>query len=110
MINLLEDRVMVSHIPDAVNNGNPIKSDSQPNTKQSDDVMKHLADKALKQSDSICLSQCSKQLEALKASLQDLPEVNAARVLYFKNEIESGNYVINSSNIANKMLNLVETV
>ena len=60
--------------------------------------------------DSVNLSSTSKQLEALKASLKDLPEINEARVLYFKAEIQSGQYEIDSSKIAHGMLNSVEMV
>jgi negative regulator of flagellin synthesis FlgM len=64
--------------------------------------------------DSHCLfsqeNQTSNQLEALKALLRDEPEINNARVSYFKTEIELGKYQIQSKNIAQKMVLPVETV
>jgi negative regulator of flagellin synthesis FlgM len=79
--------------------------------------------------DTISISCTSKQLEALnlksavesatsgcdstalfrlKASLRDIPEINEARVLYFKAELQSGNYQINNDKIARNILNCVE--
>lgn len=58
--------------------------------------------------DRVDLSPTSQKLEELIASLNDEPEVNAARVLYFKAEIELGNYQIKSQQIAKKLLNQVE--
>ena len=55
--------------------------------------------------DSVSLSTTSKQIDAIKKSLHNLPEVNEARVLYFKAEIELGNYQVDSDSIAKKMLN-----
>lgn len=54
------------------------------------------------------LSSTSQQLDALIASLKDEPEVNVARVMYFKAEMELGNYQIDSQKIAKKLLNQVE--
>ena len=51
------------------------------------------------------ISDTSKQLEELKNSLKEISEINDARVLYFKTEIELGNYQINCDKIAEKMLN-----
>ena len=51
----------------------------------------------------------SQQLELLKASLQDIPEINKARVMYFKAEIASGNYEINNHIISRSLLCHVET-
>jgi negative regulator of flagellin synthesis FlgM len=54
--------------------------------------------------DSSTLDNTSKELNELKASLQDEPEINAARVMYFKQEIASGNYAINSDKLADLLL------
>lgn len=45
------------------------------------------------------------QLKILKNSLEDVSEVNEARVLYFKAEIQLGHYQIDNDQIAMKMLN-----
>jgi flagellar biosynthesis anti-sigma factor FlgM len=61
-------------------------------------------------SDKVNFSDASKQLETIKASFKDLPEVDAAKVAHFKAEIAAGNYAINSNAIAQKMMNNVELV
>lgn len=60
--------------------------------------------------ETINLSTTSKQLEAIKKSLQDIPEINEARVLYFKTEIELGNYAVDCNQIAMNMLGNTELV
>lgn len=108
MMNTLEDRIMVNPINDS-GKMKPIDSDSRLKAKQ--EMAKdepHDINPATSQ-DSVSLSGTSKQLEMLKASLRDVPEINAARVLYFKAEIESGKYQIDSSKIAKNMLNNTET-
>ncbi|MBI2785851.1 MAG: flagellar biosynthesis anti-sigma factor FlgM [Legionella longbeachae] len=50
-----------------------------------------------------------KQLEAIKNSLEDIPEINEARVLYLKSEIALGNYQIDSEKIAQRMFHLEPT-
>lgn len=85
----------------------PIESDNRLKSK-SLEINKILNDSVLSYDDNVSLSNTSKQLEAIKKSLQDVPEINEARVLYFKAEIELGNYQINSDKIAEKMLNNVE--
>lgn len=84
-------------------NSKPIDSELRPKTRQASEMNTDSTSK-----DSFSLSSTSLQLEALKASLKDAPEVNTARVLYFKAEIELGKYEINSKNIATKMSNQVE--
>lgn len=85
----------------------PIESDNRLKTKQLE-INKILAEGAASFDDSVSISNTSKQLESIKKSLQDVPEVNDARVLYFKAEIELGNYKIDSDKIAMNMLNNVE--
>jgi len=58
--------------------------------------------------DNLIANNMLNQLETLKESLKHIPEVNAARVLYFRAEILLGNYQINSDKIAMKMLNCIE--
>lgn len=58
--------------------------------------------------DNVNISSTSKELEALKASLMNEPEINAARVEYFKAEIEAGTYEVKSEHIARKMLSTLE--
>ncbi len=104
MLNMIEDICMFNSINDLVNI-RPINSDTHLKTK-----------KEVKVPDAGALSEnknithTSNHLEALKASLRDIPEINEARVLYFKAEIESGSYQIHSDNIAKSMLNNVEMV
>ncbi|CZG49064.1 TPA: flagellar biosynthesis anti-sigma factor FlgM [Legionella pneumophila] len=104
MINTIEDIHMVNQINDSANLRH-IDMDNRINTKQKEVKSPILENNS---ADSVNLSSTSKQLEALKASLKDLPEINEARVLYFKAEIESGQYQIDSSKIAHGMLNNVE--
>jgi negative regulator of flagellin synthesis FlgM len=107
MINVLEEKYMVNQINEATSL-KPIETDNRIKAKLQDNSKKMDSENNLSL-DSVCLSHTSKQLEALKASLRDTPEINAARVLYFKNEIETGNYQINSDSIADKILNELET-
>lgn len=86
----------------------PIESDNRLKSKQTE-INKILAEGATSFDDSVCISSTSKQLEAIKKTLQEIPEINEARVLYFKAEIELGNYKIDSDKIATKLLNSLET-
>ncbi|HAT2148025.1 TPA: flagellar biosynthesis anti-sigma factor FlgM [Legionella pneumophila] len=106
MINTIEDIHMVNQINDSANLRH-IDMDNRINAKHKEAKSPALENNS---ADSVNLSSTSKQLEALKASLKDLPEINEARVLYFKAEIQSGQYEIDSSKIAHGMLNSVEMV
>lgn len=106
MLNMIEDIFMVRPINEAAKS-KVLEADSRLKSKQ---ATKDLNVESIPFLDQVNLSSTSKQLEALKASLQDVPEINEARVLYFKNEIESGNYQINSDKIAKNMLNNLEMV
>ncbi len=106
MINTIEDIHMVNQINDSANLRH-IDMDNRINAKHKEAKSPVLENNS---ADSVNLSSTSKQLEALKASLKDLPEINEARVLYFKAEIQSGQYEIDSSKIAHGMLNSVEMV
>lgn len=86
-------------------NVKPMDSDLRTKTKQ----VKEASTEHPVSQDRFDLSSTSLQLEALIASLNEDPEVNAARVLYFKAEIELGNYQIKSQQIAKKLLNQFET-
>lgn len=87
----------------------PIESDHRLKSKQTE-LNKILTEGIASFDDSVSISTTSKQLEAIKKSLQDVPEVNEARVLYFKAEIQLGNYKVDSDKIAAKMLNDVEMI
>ncbi|HAT2065755.1 TPA: flagellar biosynthesis anti-sigma factor FlgM [Legionella pneumophila] len=106
MINTIEDIHMVNQINDSANLRH-IDMDNRINAKHKEVKSPVLENNSAA---SVNLSSTSKQLEALKASLKDLPEINEARVLYFKAEIQSGQYEIDSSKIAHGMLNSVEMV
>ncbi|ABQ56306.1 TPA: flagellar biosynthesis anti-sigma factor FlgM [Legionella pneumophila] len=106
MINTIEDIHMVNQINDSANLRH-IDMDNRINANHKEVKSPVLENNS---TDSVNLSSTSKQLEALKASLKDLPEINEARVLYFKAEIQSGQYEIDSSKIAHGMLNSVEMV
>lgn len=82
----------------------PIESDSRLKTKALE-INKILAAGTSLFDDSVSISNTSKQLEAIKKSLDTVPEVNEARVLYFKAEMQLGNYQIDSDKIAARMLN-----
>ncbi|KGP64145.1 flagellar biosynthesis anti-sigma factor FlgM [Legionella norrlandica] len=101
MINAIEETLMVSRINNSISVRNT-NSDCHLNTEQRE------AKNLIAAFDNATLSSTSKQLEALKASLQSLSEINEARILYFKAEIASGHYQIHSDKIAYKMLNQVE--
>jgi negative regulator of flagellin synthesis FlgM len=105
MLNVIEDFRMVNQINDSASMKH-IDSDSRLKAKQQES--KHFSTENTVSVDNVNLSDTSKQLEALKASLQDIPEINEARVLYFKAEINSGSYQINSNKIAMNMFNNVE--
>lgn len=94
---------MFNQISDS-NHVKPIDSDNRLKNKQLE-INKILSEDVTLFDDNVSISNTSKQLEAIKKSLQDVPEVNEARVLYFKAEIQLGNYKIDSDKIADKMLN-----
>jgi len=106
MLNTIKEQSMVSPVND-INKMKSIDSDRRLRTKTGEPETLHTTAPS---KESVNLSSESKQLEALKALLQDIPEINEARVRYFKAEIESGNYEIHSDKIARNMLNNVETV
>lgn len=102
MLNVIEDKFMVNQINDTAG----IKSiDSESRLKAKQQEAKEVETEHSPLTYKVSLSSTSKQLEALKASLQDVPEINEARVLYFKAELQSGNYQIHSDAIARNMLN-----
>lgn len=105
MLNALEDIFMVHQINDAANIKH-VEPDTRLKTKQNE--ASHTVSDNHALHDSVSLSTTSKQLEALKASLQDIPEINEARIAYFKAEIQLGNYKIHSDKIAMNLLNNAE--
>ncbi|CAM3040084.1 flagellar biosynthesis anti-sigma factor FlgM [Legionella worsleiensis] len=107
MLNVIEDINMVTHINDSANM-KPIETDNRLKSK-AQEAQKSMPENSNVPVDSVNISNASRQLEALKASIKNEPIVNEARVSYFKAEIESGNYAIDSSKIAERMLNTIET-
>ena len=101
MLNAIEDIIMVNKINDSVSL-KPIEIDSRLKTK-SQETKGPIVGNAPSSQDSVNFSDTSKQLEALKASFANAPEVDSVRVSHFKNEIASGNYQINSAQIAKNM-------
>lgn len=104
MSNVIEEHIMVSPINDL----NKMKAMDAEHRKVSSKEKESGIDKLSSLIDSVNLSTESKQLEALKASLRDIPEINEARVMYFKAEIEAGRYEVNSDKIAKHMVNNLE--
>ncbi len=104
MLNAIEDIFMVTKIHESadlqhIESHSPLKSKHI----ETDTPADYIAS-----INNIDFSDTSKQLEALKASLQDIPEINEARVLYFKAEIKAGTYQIQSQEIARNMLSGME--
>ncbi|MFT4059882.1 MAG: flagellar biosynthesis anti-sigma factor FlgM [Legionella sp.] len=94
---------MFNQISDS-NHIKPIDTDNRLQNKQLE-INKILSEGITSFDDSVSISNTSKQLEVIKKSLENIPEVNEARVLYFKAEIQLGNYKIDSDKIAAMMLN-----
>ena len=105
MSNVLEDIIMVNQINDS--SGMKAMDLNRLNTKDRQ-KKEPVAEQPAATSDNVNFSETSKQLEAVKSSLKDIPEVDASKVAHFKTQIASGNYQINSNAIANKILNNVE--
>lgn len=105
MLNVLKDISMVNPINDSahlkpIDTDGPLKPNQQVRAEQT--TNHHNS------SDNVRLSNASKQLDNLKAAFKTIPEINQARVAYFKNEIASGHYQINSNKIAFNMLNNIK--
>lgn len=56
--------------------------------------------------ENVSLSSAAKGLAQLENSLKELPEVDEARVSEIKARVESGQYQVNSNNLAQKMLGM----
>lgn len=105
MSNVLEDIAMVNQIHDSAGL-KTMEIDSHfkaKNREKQGPVAENNAP-----TDKVNLSEVSKQLEAIKTSFKDIPEVDPMKVAHFKAEIAAGNYQINSNDIAEKMLNNIE--
>lgn len=105
MSNVLEDIIMVNQINDSAGL-KALELNNRVKAKDQDKKNPVAENNALP--DSVNFSDVSKQLDSVKASLKDVPEVDQQKVLHFKAEIASGNYQINSNTIAQNMLNNVE--
>ena len=98
MSSVLEDVIMVNQINDSSGTKhidsrlNPRNQDTKSSTEQTASP------------DSVSFSDISQQLNALKESLKSVPEVDQTRVSHFKAMISSGDYQIDSTQIASKML------
>jgi negative regulator of flagellin synthesis FlgM len=103
MLNAIEELTMVNQINDS-GGMKPIDSDNRMKAKPQ--AIKASVAETATTSDNVSFSDTSKQLEAIKVSFKDIPEVNQTRVSHFKAEIEAGNYQINSDKIASRMLNI----
>lgn len=100
MLDVLEDRAMVNKIHDS-----GIKTiEYDGSLKARNQAKKESVPENTVSADKVNISEISKQLEAIKASFKDMPEVDSIKVAHFKAQIEAGNYQINSGDIANKML------
>jgi len=56
--------------------------------------------------DSVSLSSTAQNLAKIETELKTLPDVDQSKVDAIKAQIESGDYQINSQNLAQKMLNI----
>ncbi len=56
--------------------------------------------------DTVELTGMAQRLKALEASVAELPEVDEARVAALREQIESGEYTVDSRSVADKMLGL----
>lgn len=54
--------------------------------------------------DAVSISTQAVDLQALEASIRQLPEVNAARVVELRDQITSGQYHVDSQRVADKIL------
>ena len=102
MLNIIEDKVMVMQINDTAK----LKSrDLDSRLKANLPEVKNAGKSNTVVPDKVNISSTSKQLEALKALLNDTPIVNSALVSRFKAEILAGTYEINDYKIAQNLLN-----
>ncbi|CDZ79046.1 flagellar biosynthesis anti-sigma factor FlgM [Legionella massiliensis] len=60
------------------------------------------------ESNQVSLSDTSKQMNALKEFIQNIPDVNKARIEFLKEELASGRYRILSDQVAAKMFADIE--
>lgn len=103
MLNVIEDIFMVIEVHEMTN---LMRADAENHLKVKKQKTNNFYKEHFFELDNMNLNITSRHLETLKSSLRDSSEINAARVLYFKKEIELGNYQINDDKIARSMLNL----
>ena len=101
--NAIEELLMVNQINDS-GSMKPIEADNR--LKMKPQASKPNVTENATPTDSVSFSDASKQIEAIKVSFKDIPEVDQKRVSHFKAEIEAGNYQINSDKIASRMFNI----
>ena len=100
MLDAIEDTIMVKQIKESADK-KPIEPDSLLNPNEPD--TQGNASYCMFLQDNVSLSTTTEQLEALIATLKDIPEINSARVAYFKAEIAAGNYKMDNNKIAMKI-------
>ncbi len=102
---IFEDTLMVNQINDGASL-KPIEVDNRLKAKKEaakEPVVS--TENTATSSDSVSFSDTSKQLEALKATFNDVPEVDEKKVAYFRAQLATGNYQVDSERIAKNMLN-----
>ena len=102
MMSIIESNVMVNPLNDS-NNFKRIDADSRVQCTQTASGEKHADD-----ANQVSFSDTSKQMAALKEFILNAPDVNKARVEFFKEELASGRYQITSEQIAAKMFADIE--
>lgn len=102
MMSTIESNVMVNPLNDS-NNFKRIDADNRTQRSQATSIDKHA-----EETNSVNLSDASKQMSALKEFILNAPEVSKARVEFLKEELASGRYRILSSEIAAKMFADIE--
>jgi len=94
-----------------LNNLNPSRPDSsRSNSTRNDAVSRDSgsSEKASAQApaDNVSLSETAKTLASVEAQLKESPEVDLSKVEAIRARLESGEYQINSDNMAQKMLDI----
>lgn len=105
MLNVLEEIDMVNQIHDS---GGIKAMEIDSHLKPRNQEKKESVVQTQVSADKVNFSDTSKQLEALKTSFKNVPEIDQQKVARFKAEIDAGSYEINSSEIAKRMLENIE--
>lgn len=105
IIEATEDTVMVNQINDSggmktIDLNNRVKAKGQKNQEVAE-----AGREPVTSNNNVNFSDVAKKLDEIKASFKGAPEVDRARVAQIKEQVDSGNYQIDSLQIAKKMLN-----